>query len=276
MTTFLERILATKHQEVAELRKTGLQVKDAELASLPATRGFALHLAQREDLAVVAEIKQASPSKGLIATNFQPAQTARAFEEAGASAISVLTDASYFRGSLADLKKVRETVDLPILRKDFIIDELQIVEARQAGADAVLLICAALSPNRLRELSSFARDLDLDVLLEVHSVEELEPALAALPTVLGVNNRDLHTFDVRLETTEQIAEVLPFDLPFIAESGVSAPRDAARMATCGANGILVGEALMRCSDAAERIELLQSLRVPRMADSARKQVGTRP
>ncbi|WDL97205.1 indole-3-glycerol phosphate synthase TrpC [Alicyclobacillus sp. ALC3] len=272
MTTFLERILATKQLEVANLREQGLRLADHEFDSLPSTRGFATHLTQANRLTVVAEIKQASPSKGLIATDFRPAATARAYEQAGAAAISVLTDQAYFQGSIEDLKTVRDTVTLPVLRKDFIVDELQIIEARQAGADAVLLICAALSPQRLRDLTKFAQSLSLDVLLEVHSEEELEPALAAEPTVLGVNNRDLRTFEVRLDTSERIAAKLPSGLPFIAESGVSARADARRMAACGASGILVGEALMRCHDAAERISLLESLRVPRPAVAVREQL----
>lgn len=263
MTTFLERILATKQEEVQRLRSDGVQADLSSLAALPPARGFAAQLQAGDRLTVVAEVKQASPSKGLIATDFRPAQTAQAYAQAGAAAVSVLTDESYFRGSMQDLAAVRRTVQIPVLRKDFIIDELQVAQARLAGADAVLLICAALAAQRLAELSAFARAAGLDVLIEVHHVREVDAALAAKPSILGVNNRDLRTFEVRLETTEEVAKQLPKGLPFIAESAILTRSDALRMAACGATGILVGEALMRCQDPREQAQLLESLQVLR-------------
>lgn len=260
--SFLEHILATKREEVARLRAQGVGSDSALLKDLPPVRGFAKHLETGTRLSIVAEVKQASPSKGLIARDFDPRRIARSYEQAGAAAVSVLTDASYFRGSLDDLRAVRDTVALPVLRKDFVIDERQLFEARVAGADAVLLICAALDRVQLAELAECAHSYGLDVLIEVHSVRELDAALAAKPSVLGVNNRDLETFDVRLETTHLVAKELPANLPFIAESGVLGPAEARQMAAAGACGLLVGEALMRSGEH-ERGALLDSLRVTR-------------
>lgn len=262
MTTFLERILATKREEIARLRAAG-RIAEQTLAALPATRGFAERLTTGDRLAIISEIKQASPSKGLIAEDFRPIDTARAYESAGASAISVLTDETYFRGSMADLEAVRAVVDVPVLRKDFILDEAQIDEARQSGADAVLLICAALDPQRMAALSSYAKALRLDVLIEVHGLDELDDALAAEPSVLGVNNRDLRTFQVSLKTTEQVAQQVPADVPFIAESGIQTAADAQRMADCGAVGILVGESLMRLPTPVAQRQLVQALQATR-------------
>ncbi|MDQ0188546.1 indole-3-glycerol phosphate synthase TrpC [Alicyclobacillus cycloheptanicus] len=262
MTTFLERILETKHAEVERLLASG-RPDAAQLAELPPTRGFAKHLSDNERLSVIAEVKQASPSKGLITTDFRPVETACTYAEGGARAISVLTDETYFRGSLDDLKNIRRAVGVPVLRKDFIIHEAQIDEARAAGADAILLIVAALRRDRLISLSKYAQGLGLDVLVEIHGLDELDSALAASPSVLGVNNRDLRTFEVSLETTEKVAEAMPPGLPFIAESGVHTAADAARLAACGACGILVGESLMRCESPQARANLLSDLQVLR-------------
>ncbi|MCL6453822.1 MAG: indole-3-glycerol phosphate synthase TrpC [Alicyclobacillus sp.] len=257
MTDFLAAILAQKAREVDALRAAGpLPARTAD-----APRGFARAIAGAKDLAVIAEVKQASPSKGLIQPSFHPVATAQAYEAAGASCISVLTDQHFFRGDIAHLRAVREAVSLPVLRKDFIVDECQIDEAFSQGADAVLLICAALSPSRLRALSRYAQDLGLDVLVEVHREDELAAAVEAHPSVIGVNNRDLTTFEVRLDTAERLIPLVPKDIPAIAESGVHTPQDAARMAACGARGILVGESLMRPADHAGRRALLQALRV---------------
>ncbi|MCL6593799.1 MAG: indole-3-glycerol phosphate synthase TrpC, partial [Alicyclobacillus sp.] len=220
-------------------------------------------------LAVIAEVKQASPSQGRIAERFNPVEIAHTYEQAGACAISVLTDGPYFQGSLADLQAVRAAVNLPVLRKDFILDEAQIEQARVAGADAVLLIAAALPPQRLQTLSLYAQSLGLDVLVEVHRMEELPDALAARPSVLGVNNRDLHTFQVSLETTRRVLAAVPAGQLTIAESGVTTADDALFLAQCGARGILVGEALMRQGDPAAVAALLQSLRVPLPAEVKR-------
>lgn len=266
--TFLERILETKQGEVERLRgdstlgaylSTGCHPETGE--RLPATKGFQQAIATGTNLALVAEVKQASPSKGQIATEFYPAQTARTYEQAGASAVSVLTDVNYFKGSLSDLKEVRKAIGLPILRKDFVIDELQIAEARLAGADAVLLICAALSAQRLAELAAYAQSLGLDTLIEVHREQELEAALEARPSVLGINNRDLHTFEVSLETSKKVLDQVPKSVVAIAESGVHTGEDARLLASYGAQGILVGEALMRAGSEEKVTRLIEDMKV---------------
>lgn len=272
--TFLERILETKREEVLALQRshdlqtytrTGCHPETGQ--RLTPTRGFQAAVREGSTLALIAEVKQASPSKGQIATAFDPVQTAATYERAGASAVSVLTDVQYFKGSIGDLEAVRKTVSLPVLRKDFIIDELQIAQARLAGADAVLLICAALSSSRLVELSNYAKSIGIDTLVEVHHERELEAALAAEPSVLGINNRDLHTFEVSLETTQRVLQQVPERVTAIAESGVRTQEDAALMAQYGAQGILVGEALMRTTHDSELARLIQTLRVSRAGQS---------
>jgi indole-3-glycerol phosphate synthase len=257
MSAFLTKILKTKQEEVKQLHKHR-NVLERGLGQLPPARGFAKAISTALGIAVVAEIKQASPSKGLITKNFQPEVTAQAYEKNGACAISVLTDVNYFLGSMDILRRVRAVTQAPILRKDFIIDELQVMEARQAGADAILLICAALSPDRLSELSTFAKSLSMDVLIEVHTEAELASALHANPSVLGVNNRNLHSFEVSLATTEELLRRTPKGTLAISESGIYTPEDAARMYNAGARGILVGESLMRAESPSQLTSLLQS------------------
>lgn len=262
MTTFLERILAVKRQEVDALRTQRDAGWRRRLEQLPPCRDFAGALAAGDSLNVIAEVKQASPSKGQIAEAFDPVGTAQRYAAAGAAAISVLTDQTFFRGTLEDLKAVRASVSVPVLRKDFIIDEVQIEEARLAGADAVLLICAALTPQRLRELAAHARDLGLTALVEVHDEEEAEAAMAAAPAVIGINNRNLHTFEVSLATSERVLAQLPPDTLAVAESGIQGHDDAARMAAAGARAILVGESLMRVAHTPLLEQRLSALRVP--------------
>ena len=269
MTTFLERILKVKEEEVKALSRDLSRMEERlaqtrEDNTLHRPLGFAQAIRQGDRLSIVSEVKRASPSKGLIAPDFQPIEVAKAYERAGAAAISVLTDMQFFQGSIDDLKAVRRNVTVPILRKDFIIDEAQILEARLAGADAVLLIVAALAenPNRIRELRDYAGSLSLDVLVEVHSEDELELALIAEPSVLGINNRNLHTFEVSLETTKRVVSLVPHDVTTIAESGIHSHLDASTMASFGVHGLLVGESLMRAG--LENVEpLLSSLRVPK-------------
>jgi len=256
---FLERILSVKRQEVASLqaRRAAFQDRIA-----PACRGFASSILNSPQLAVVAEVKKASPSKGLIQPQFNPVATAMAYESAGAACVSVLTDETFFQGRISDMASVRQAISRPVLRKDFIIDEVQIDEAYSCGADAVLLICAALTADRLAALSEYAQAKGLDVLVEVHEESELEPALAAKPSVLGVNNRNLATFEVHLETSERLIPLLPPDLPILAESGIRGVDDALRMAACGARGVLVGESLMRNAIGIDLEVLLRQLMVP--------------
>lgn len=267
MSTFLNRILAVKTQEVAQLQARRTALEDAlETAiargALAVPRGFAAALVGGQTLSIVAEVKRASPSKGLIAPDFDAVATAQTYQAAGANAVSVLTDQQFFQGSIQDLQAVRQAIDLPVLRKDFIIDEMQILEARLAGADAVLLIVAALEGKTLQRLSAFAKSLDLDVLIEIHEAEELAPALAANPSVLGINNRSLHTFAVSLQTTVDIMNQVPAGVPTLAESGIQAARDAQQMAHCGVMGLLVGESLMRAGQSGVAA-LMTSLRAER-------------
>jgi indole-3-glycerol phosphate synthase len=251
--TILDRILATKREEIAALRaREKMTDLMARCADLPPTRGFARALASpRPAVALIAEVKKASPSKGIIRPDFDPVAIARAYHAGGASCLSVLTDEPYFQGSLAYLAAIRDAVPLPLLRKDFLIDVAQVYEARLAGADAVLLIVAAIpSPARLAEMRHVAETLGMDALVEVHDASELETAKESGATLVGVNNRDLRTFDVRLETFEALAPDFPPGAVAVAESGVFTHADVVRMGRAGAHAVLVGESLMREADVA--------------------------
>ncbi len=250
MAHILDRIVATKRDEVAALHaRASLADLKAHAEAMPPTRGFAAALAPPGPK-LIAEVKKASPSKGVIRADFDPVAAAQAYHAAGASCLSVLTDETYFQGSLTYLRIIREVVPLPLLRKDFIIDRAQIYEARIAGADAVLLIVAILSPAQVAEFSETAVSLGLDALVEVHDREELETAKAAGATLIGINNRDLKTFKVRLETTEELLPHLPPGALAVAESGIRTRQDVEQLAAAGAHAILVGESLMRADDIA--------------------------
>lgn len=210
-------------------------------------RGFAVSLAASKP-AIIAECKRRSPSKGVLREPFDPAAIARSYAQAGAAAISVLTNEEFFGGSLDDLRAVRAVVDVPILRKDFVIDPYQLYEARAAGADAVLLIAAVHPPDVLLALHEQARDLGLDVLVEVHDERELEGALRCEGAVLGVNNRDLRTFTTDLATCERLKQAVPDDRLFVAESGLRDGADLARLGRSGIQAFLVGEAFMKAGD----------------------------
>lgn len=248
MSTILDTILATKRDEVSALKTA---YKPAELAGrcadLPPTRGFKSALLP--GMSLIAEVKKASPSKGLIRPDFDPVTIARAYEAGGAHCLSVLTDVNYFQGSLDYLGQIREAVALPLLRKDFLIDPLQVYEARLAGADAILLIVAAIpAPARLAELRHVAESLGMDALVEVHDEREVELAVESGATLIGVNNRDLKTFEVHLETFERLAPLFPKNAVAVAESGIFTPADVRRMGAVGAHAVLVGESLMRQED----------------------------
>ncbi|MHA7115158.1 indole-3-glycerol phosphate synthase TrpC [Pseudomonas promysalinigenes] len=248
--TVLERIIARKFQEVAE---RSARVSLAELEGLAkaadAPRGFAAALiaqAKRKQAAVIAEIKKASPSKGVIREDFVPADCAVSYEKGGATCLSVLTDVDYFQGADEYLQQARAAVSLPVIRKDFMVDPYQIVEARALGADCVLLIVSALDDVKMAELASVARDVGLDVLVEVHDGDELERALKTLDTPLvGVNNRNLHTFEVSLETTLDLLPRIPRDRLAITESGILNRADVELMEINDVYSFLVGEAFMR-------------------------------
>lgn len=257
--SFLDRILETKRMEVEQLYQFR---ETSEFAGrTQPVRSLKSALQHRRTLGLIAEIKRKSPSKGVIQAEIDPISRAKVYAQAGATAISVLTDETYFGGSIADLIAVRTAVDIPILRKDFIVDEIQIDEAFSAGADVVLLIAAALSPERLQRLSTYAQGLGLDVLLEVHHESELAAAIAASPSILGVNNRNLHTFEVDLGATETILNQVPEDVVVISESGIFGPADALRMGRAGARGILVGELLMRHAQLTDVATCVHSLQI---------------
>ncbi len=244
----LGRILEQKRREVAALRETTSRAELEEAAAAaPRARDFAAAI-RREGAAlprVIAEHKRASPSAGDIRKDANPAVIAMDYENAGAAALSVLTDREFFGGSLSDLTTARVRATIPVLRKDFIIDELQVVEARAAAADAVLLIVAALDDVRLRELQALAQQLGMTALVEVHDAAEAERALAAGARVIGVNHRDLCTFEMDMTLTARVRALVPADIVLVAESGIKTTADVHAMAAAGADAILVGEALMR-------------------------------
>ena len=256
----LHEILEVKRTEVERLRPHAelLRKKALERNDI---RGFRQALDRGEgNLALIAEIKKASPSAGVIAEDFDPIDIARTYQAAGAHALSVLTDKQFFQGDIGYLMEVRAQVDIPLLRKDFIIDPLQVYEAAIAGADAILLIVAALTDDRLRELLGLAEECQLDALVEVHTLAELDRALDTDAAIIGINNRDLTTFSVSLETTEQLSEHVPDDLILVSESGIRDKSDTSRLLRWGVDAILVGETLMRAPDVpAKTRELLDVL-----------------
>ncbi|MBK8090487.1 MAG: indole-3-glycerol phosphate synthase TrpC [Verrucomicrobiaceae bacterium] len=256
----LDEIIAQKHLEIQKLLPRAEKLR-AAAATRDDVRSF--YDALRADttrLAMIAEVKRASPSAGTISADFDPLTIARGYEKAGASAISVLTDEKFFQGRLDYLSLIRQQLDIPCLRKDFIIHEAQIFEAVVAGADAILLIVAALDQPTLEHLLEVAHTFQLDALVEVHDLPELERALATDARIIGVNNRNLKSFTVDLGTTEQLAEEVPDDIILVAESGIKTPQDAARLAEAGADALLVGETLMRSANV--MIDL-PALRAPR-------------
>lgn len=259
--TVLENILARKAEEVAE-RLTSVSFADleAQVRAADAPRGFAkalLDQAARKQPAVIAEVKKASPSKGVIRENFIPADIARSYEKGGATCLSVLTDIDYFQGSDLYLQQARAACSLPVIRKDFMIDPYQVVEARALGADCVLLIVAALDDVRMAELAATAKSVGLDVLVEVHDGAELERALAVLDTPLvGVNNRNLHTFEVNLETTLDLLPRIPRDRLVITESGILNRADVELMEISEVYSFLVGEAFMRAENPGYELQRL--------------------
>lgn len=259
--TILERILQHKREEVTRAKEripqAVLEKEALELSARPPGRtSFARALVQADEVSIIAEIKKASPSKGVIREDFDPVELARAYAAEGAAAISVLTDERFFQGSLAHLDAVRAAVGLPLLRKEFIIDPYQVFEAKVHGADAVLLIAAALTPQKLRELHSLARDLGLDALVEVHTEAELDAALETGAKLVGINNRDLASFHTTLEVTERLIGRIPDDVVVVSESGISTPEDLDFLESLGVDAALIGEALTKERDAAAKLRSL--------------------
>jgi indole-3-glycerol phosphate synthase len=259
--TILDEILERKRGEVAaaKAQRPSEGLRQRAQAVVEPVRGFSAALVASPAPAVIAELKRRSPSKGLIRADFDPVTLARSYAEGGAAALSVLTDSHFFGGDLDYLPRVRSEVELPLLRKDFVIDPYQIDEARVAGADAVLLIVAALSSEQLTDFHAHATGLGLDVLVEVHDEEELETALGAGATLLGVNNRDLRTFSVDLGVFERVVGHLAQTpgLVLVAESGIHDSSDVVRLEKVGARAFLVGESLMRQADVAEALRNLR-------------------
>jgi indole-3-glycerol phosphate synthase len=257
MPTVLDEILETKRREVAATRAT---VSDTDLeravASLPPTRVFAARLTAPGPIRVIAEVKKASPSAGVIRSDFDPVAVARTYERHGASCVSVLTDGPYFQGSLSDLRAVRAAVELPLLRKDFVIDRYQLLEARLAGADAVLLIAEALPGNELAALHRQAVELGLDVLVELHDADQLPRVLDCGANLVGINNRDLRTFRTRLDHTLDLLPRVPAGVAVVSESGIRTHDDLLRLAAAGVRAVLVGESLMRSPDVGAALDAL--------------------
>lgn len=246
MADVLRRIVAVKQEEVALLRpQAALLRREAQAADAP--RGFAKALRSRRP-AVIAEVKKASPSKGVLRDPFDPAAIAASYALHGAACLSVLTDERFFQGSRRNLELARTACSLPVIRKDFIVDELQIVEARAMGADAILLIVACLDDVQLRDLEACAVDLGMDVLVESHDAAELERSLRLKTPLIGINNRNLHSFEVSLDATLGLRDRVPAERLLITESGILGPADVRRMRDHDVHAFLVGEAFMRAAD----------------------------
>jgi len=248
----LKKIMGRKAEEVSACAtRLPLEQLAAAIEGMPPTRGFADALAAKlaaGQPAIIAEIKKASPSKGVLRADFRPAQIAASYERGGAACVSVLTDVDFFQGSDAYLQEARKACSLPVIRKDFIIDPYQVYEARALGADCVLLIVAALGDAMLNDLAGLALHLDMDVLVEVHDAEELDRAAHMDGTLLGINNRNLRTFETRLDTTLTLLDAVPEGRVVVTESGIHAPEDVALMRGHGVHAFLVGEAFMRAPD----------------------------
>ena len=252
MSDILNRILARKAEEIEQRsRVRPLDELRARAQQQPATRGFVRAIErklQAGEAAVIAEVKKASPSKGLIRKDFDPAAIARSYEAGGAACLSVLTDVDFFQGSNAYLGEARAACRLPVIRKDFIIDPYQVYEARMIGADAILLIVAALEDGPMIEMANLAHELGMDVLVEVHDIDELERALQTDCQLIGVNNRNLRTFEVSLDTSLELKSAMPGDRIMVTESGIASREDVARMRGAGIHTFLVGESFMRQPD----------------------------
>lgn len=261
--TILKNIVARKWQEIEQRQKT-LKLVDckAQAFDLPATRGFVKAIERaltNKRPAIIAEIKKASPSKGVIRENFNPAEIAESYENAGAACLSVLTDHDFFQGHEDYLQQARAASSLPIIRKDFMVAPYQIYESRVVNADCVLLIAACLTRDQMQELAGIAHETGLDVLVEVHNEMELEQALTLKTRLLGINNRDLHSFDVSLENTFKLLDQIPEERIVVTESGIHTPEDVHAMQARNVNSFLVGEAFMRAENPGDELKRLFSL-----------------
>lgn len=256
--TILDEILAHKVQET-DTRKLHTPVEKflEEIQSAPVPRDFAGAL-RRDQVSLIAEVKKASPSKGVLIENFEPVVIATTYAENGAAAISVLTDEKYFQGNMPYLKRVRSTVSIPVLMKEFVIDPYQVYEGRASGADAVLLIVAALADSQFTELHSLIRELGMTALVEVHNEAEVERAFKIGAHLIGINNRDLKTFREDLSTTERLAKLVPSEITLVAESAIRSADDVRRMGNAGVHAILVGEGLVKAANMTSQVQLFSS------------------
>ena len=254
----LDTIVQQKKAEVSLLKRNGISLPEPYIDKTPdKSRGFKRALLEYKGVSIIAEIKKASPSKGIISPDFDPVKIARNYQAQGAQALSVLTDVNFFQGSLTYLLEVRSVVDLPVLRKDFIIDQVQIDEAHVHGADAILLIAAILDEGQLRDFQQHAAALGMDSLVEVHQEEELSRSLAAGAELIGINNRNLNDFSVDINTTFRLMKLIPPHIPVVSESGLKNSQDIEALEKAGATAALIGETLMR---AGKKSCLLRSLR----------------
>jgi len=260
MSDILNTIIARKHEEIQQRsRVRSLEDLRARARAQAPARGFVQAIRDKHaagEAAVIAEVKKASPSKGVIRADFRPAEIARSYQTGGAACLSVLTDVDFFQGSNAYLVEAREACALPVLRKDFTVDPYQVYEARAIGADAILLIVAALEDGPMIEMAGLAMDLGMDVLVEVHDIDELERALQTDCELIGVNNRNLRTFEVSLDTTLALRDAVPRDRTLVTESGIATAGDVARMRAAGVQTFLVGESFMRERDPGTALQRL--------------------
>jgi indole-3-glycerol phosphate synthase len=258
MPTILDAIVATKKEEVRRLRSDGLLHGGRTSHKRP----FIEAIAKAQGLGIIAEVKKASPSRGIIAASFDPIVIAKAYEKGGAIALSVLTDEKYFQGAPRYLEAVRDNVSLPVLRKDFIIDPLQVEQTSAINADAMLLIAAIVSDSQMQELYSAAKELSIDPLIEVHTAKECERVLkvSPLPSVIGINNRDLQTFETDINVTLEILKIVPKEIMVISESGIHTKEQAKTLFNAGVKGLLIGESLMRSEDPGKMIGELRELK----------------
>jgi indole-3-glycerol phosphate synthase len=258
--TVLKKIIDRKYEEIAERSKSvSIDGLKTQIAEQDKCRGFVDAMAEKlvkGESAIIAEVKKASPSKGVIREDFHPAEIAKSYEQGGAACMSVLTDVDFFQGSTEYLIEARKACSLPVIRKDFIVDPYQVYEARAMGADCILLIVAALDDAQMKTLNDLAIDLGMDVLIEVHNLQELERSLPLGNTLVGINNRDLHNFDTTLDSTFNLLEFIPEDRIVVTESGIHTAEDIASMREKGVDAFLVGEAFMRADEPGEKLREL--------------------
>ena len=255
----LNKIIENKRSEVEKAKRcTSIDFLKSGMSNLDSTKGFYESIRPDGSTKVIAEIKRASPSKGVLRADFDPVGISKSYSKGGASAISVLTDSRFFKGSLDHLRNVRSAVGLPLLRKDFIIDPYQVYESRFYGADAILLIVAALDSAILRELLELAHSLEIDAIVEIHDERELDEAIEAGGKIIGINNRDLKTFDVSLETSIRLCKLIPKGKIIVSESGIGSQDDIKRLKSAGISVLLIGETFMRARDPGEELRKLLS------------------